>query len=901
VKATTEQIYNDALTNLPNATRLEDGANGLWLYFGVYNNTLGDEMGYTTEEKTQHAATLQPLLSAKVPVMMADALSRLGSAGGSDLDALAGSYFLWAQVTSADTSPLTQLVNTWAQQAPTAPCSQQQLYSDRLNTGLHYLVPLSASAALDRAKFLQAATCANPDTAAADPSPAFADALQNDVSSMGSFISDLTQRLNNNESEDSLKEELAWKLAQQISDLTQPFSGGGSDEAKALWQVHQQAAFVLQYQSKSRTEMIAGALGIVADTVADLVPQQKNIAAAVSKALGGYLSNSNTNSTVINSLELIASLAEAFLPDSPAKQVLEGGYLGLASANGDSLTITSGVLTALRVGSGIGLAYSGNLVKNGDQIDFPASLAQLTQNGGAFWSSIGKDIPTVVSLADTLDKLVGMFETLSKAMNGTPASQMAAVETFISDASKLPKVGKFFAVVSQPEQNLLAPDRDRKNYFQNLLLAELGTSRNSLPSAGTVGFKSTCPSIDPSKGLVGGSLSGNGSLFCAIDLARDLIDGSIVAVVDPNSAEGMNEQASQNVDQMKKDALYAQAIGDEYLSGIYGGVTYRSGQLTLFKLVASFTLKGFMEVAMEAQWDETQNQFTFEYDNADERDAGLLKDFGLSPGANQLFNNSVGLSPIRTLSLQVMPNGMVGKIDLSLSTPFGGYETGEQDLAIWLDGSFDVKATVNYPVLGIYSVKPSVRLFYQNGNGGGLQLEAKVTVEPPAFVPDPVVWPSTDSQGRQGTFPRWGGPYASASLGVGLNAGVSGINTTGNGDAQAGVYSTDIPQSHCGDPGFEPQYQWDETQNTILDVNATPDGDAVYKYGNCHYGLDQQFDFLVGTDYNNFYLKGRTSVSILGIATVGVWIYGGSNAIDAGTGDFPSKYGGWTNNAGGGR
>lgn len=907
-KGTVEQWYSDAVNNLPSAKTLDDAAAGFWLYTRVYTTSLGTDLGCSDLWKQQHADTLKPLLLAQAPVVMDDALAKIKSASADQLADLISKYRAWAQFSGASTQGLNDVASNWATKASQAPCSQQDKLVDQLGSPALAIVPSANAGANQGVVNDLLRRCGSPDGAVAQEVKDYAAALAKDSGALQDMISRLRDSLQKGANEDGLKEELAWLIAVYISDLTAPFAGT-TDEEAALWAVHKQADFVVNYKNKSRKELISGAVDIVATTLDDLWPNAKTPIGKAVSGLKKFINNSDQQTTFYGKvLLMIASMSDAFLPPGKPHDIVVGSLIGVGLRNAGPVGGSIVLATLGGVSAGIAVAWSKEVKKSSDgDIDYAATLAQLDNGGKDFWGTIGKDINDVVKLIGPISKLQGLFSALISDKK-SPADRLQRLQDiFADDTIKKSKVGKFVAVLSAPDNSLFKPDQKHDNYASNLLLAELDTARGSLPNGGPdgVGFKSTCPTLDVNRGLVGGQLSGNGGLFCAIDLARDLINSSMAGVVDdPNSPEYKDAIAGKAVDEMKKDAVYNKAIGDDNLSGIYGAVTYRNGQFREFKLVAAFTVKGFLEAAMKAQWDDGQSQFTLEYEASDERPGSALSSVGLFGGngqkVNRLFDNKIDIgSPIKTFFLQVAPKTITGTIALSVNTPFGGYETGEEHLAIGTDPFFfDVSATASLSYIPIlYTLKPSIELSYQNGNGG-LQVGALLTVEPPAVVPSGgVAWPGHDSHGRQGTYVQWGGAYASASLTASFTAGSSGVNTGGNLDAQGGVYQTEIAQPDCSDPGFEPVgTYWDSGQK---DGNQN---EIYVQYGNCHYGLDQQFDVLSKIDSKGFFLKGKTSVSILGLASLGIWVYGGNHGLDAGTGDFPSdKYGGWSSGGGGGQ
>jgi hypothetical protein len=375
-------------------------------------------------------------------------------------------------------------------------------------------------------------------------------------------------------------------------------------------------------------------------------------------------------------------------------------------------------------------------------------------------------------------------------------------------------------------------------------------------------------------------------------MARRVIRGVLArTVTNPNPLDQVNAAAAAQLQQIREAAIFAQAAGDENLSGVSGGIEYRAGAFSKFQLYGTFNVKQVLDAAVLLDWDDPQKKLTLRLANVDPRPADTLSRFGLVPGSNRLLGTDLLPSPLRMLELGV--DGRVGCVDgkmaLGLTSPFGGWETGEAALGLcWKPFTMALSATINYGMFPPWKVVPTLSFCASETRGAALDLDVKAGIDVPNLFPEPVI---VDGWGRGPYLKSWGF-YGMLGLGLGFSSGPTAVEIRGRGSAEVGVSVTEKDEPNCvGTPlvlgalfpgdTFEPRSTFQSRQGPI-------------QYGICRSGFGAQAEFRAGAlTLGGWFLKSQTAVD-LGIAQVGHWTYSGGGVTDHGDGAFPAdRYGGW--------
>jgi hypothetical protein len=788
-------------------------------------------------------------------------------------------------------SRLEARVPGWIAQAKAAPCSKR-LY----NRGwLWSIAPWVPSKYPDIKRGIE-----DLDTGCVAPSVDPKGQVASIARAGGEIKAELDSIVQSSIPDEDKKEALAWFIARRVQTLTAGFKGDLPEE-KVLRAVNRQTGFVLDNRQKTRIQRVAAVARLLADSLADLpgvqLPSLARFVPILEKSFTDFeQAGGEALPPWPRALSLAASLANTAIPDSvPQARVLVGSWLGLLKTL-DPATQTGSVvaLAAVPVAVAGGVALGvGNRIRVGanGQLDVTASFAAMGMDGEP-WSSIGVLAPEVADLvtaAGDAQKIIKALRALT-AGTATVKDRLAALRDFVGKAPKLGKVGGLASAFIDPVPHLKPPDTDQGEFTANLLLAELGEARGLVPGADAKPAESTCPSVTaPGATLATGT---NDTLLCIIDMARRVVRGLLAqTIVNPNPLDQVNAQAAAELAAIRQAAIFAPLAGDENLSGLSGGLEYRAGVFKTFQLYGSFNLKNTLDAAVLLDYDNQQSSLTLRLASVDPRPADALSRFGLVPGSNRILGTDLIPMPLRLLEINVDGHRgcFDGKAVLGITSPFGGWETGEAALGLcWKPFTFALSATINYGMFPPWKVVPTLSLCASETGGAALDLDVKAGIDVPNLFPEPVV---VDGWGRGPYLKSWG-LYGMLGLGLGFSAGPSGVELRGRGSAEVGVSVTEKDEPNClgvplalgalfpGD-AFEPRSSYASRGGTI-------------RYGICRSGFGAQAEFRAGAaTLGGFYLKSQTAVD-LGIAKIGFWTYSGSQTNEQGAGTFPAnRHGGW--------
>lgn len=857
---------DSAIQRLKTSARIEDADTALSIFYVLFSTS--PPAGMTEEARLAQRKVLATAIVEAAPRLQADTLSRIRNASGIELTDLVARFDFLANLTKPDDN-FTGVVSSWQSQTEGIACSAAPRYVKRLlDPAMRFVNATKDVREKVEALWLRCMNVTGGTVTEQNLAQYELD-RRDQYKSLSDALDTMTDRSESGEPAALLKEELAWKIAGMVKDLTAPFQNGDTETQKALWRVHGQTDFILRHRKTSLNDRVEAGIHLLSEPLLEmqnLDPVVRDQIRRISDGLIIFAQHGGAaKSGVDQGLDLVYGLTYSFIEPRLAKRLLGLAYAGLLEARKPvNKTKNSSVPIFLTLMAGY---YIGEDLLVGDSSNNAQSSPLLSDDQ--------------VDLVMGLLKVASLYESATK-QDKTPLERTEAVFSMLDEAEKLRPVSRYVKPLIRPEQFLLAPDSDQAEYIMNLLLAELGAARNDNPVNVNKAYKSTCPGFTAEGGVhYSGPQDANSVYVCAIDLAREAINSHMQAAINPNSVVGQNQRAQQAVATMRREAVFAPAIGGENLSGVAGGLEYRNGQFESFDMITSFGMQGFFESAATITYSVgPPGLLTLRQASADNRDAGLLGSLGLSaPGTNQLFGTSVFNNPIKQLFVQVGgPNACLNlRASLGATTPIGLWQTGEQGLTACADPfglDLDVQANTGFAIFQSIS---TFHLFYANGNGG-LDLGQRVGIDSGGIIPEPVL---CDDHGRCNYW-KWWGAYANVALGAGISAGSGGLELRGNASANLGIYNTE--QDEVNGAGKSACVGMFEPSGFTY---------ANVRYGTCRKNLGVGMDFKVGTTFNDFYFKGRAGVDVI-VGYLGVWVYRMGDVSDAGAGNFPSdRYGGF--------
>ena len=419
------------------ATRIEDADAAVALYAILSLPALPP--GYTEAERSEQFAALQTLLRDQAPVLLTDTVSRMRMEAPAALVPLAARYFTLIPYSSDSGNVIDRLFNDWATQAEVFPCAGSDLLVARVLSPASRFLSLSGDNAHDHLVSLFTRCQMEAGTGAAAQNVAYYDTLRTEqFRALGSFLDDLEKRVRNGEPEAILKEELAWKLGEQVQGLTAAFAMPSADTQRTLWRVHEQTAYVLRYRRATLNQRVEAGIRLISEPILAQEGIPANVRDEIRRVSDGLILFAQQGGAVKTGTDLALDLAYGL-----AATHLDGygtyvaiTYAGLMEARRNARNPEPGQSTQSgwnRAVSGVGwgINFAGMVFKLTGQLDaLHASTRTATTTTTAAPAVASPSVPTLWDLVG----LIGSLSNGLSAKDSTPFGRMDALLSFVDNA-----------------------------------------------------------------------------------------------------------------------------------------------------------------------------------------------------------------------------------------------------------------------------------------------------------------------------------------------------------------------------------------------------------------------------------------------------------------------------------